>query len=338
MSSIRILSAKDINALFTIDMALAAVEGAYRQKNAGTGSVWPMVFHEFHHGVADLDIKSGDLQDEEIFGLKLVSWFGPNAAKGLPDLFGTSMIFDRRTGEPKALLNAGPVTGYRTGAAAAVGARALARPESASLLMVGSGAQSPYLVAATLRALPGICRVRIANPRDPAKAAARLPGFSEKVTALLAACGAALPCPIEAAADLERAVRESDVILTATPSYAPLIRADWVRPGTHLSCIGADMSGKEELDPALFPKARVFGDDTAQCFSVGECEIPHRDGLLDALDAEIGEVLLGTKPGRRSSEEITIFDSTGIALQDLASAAVIVKRAEERGLGLLAEL
>ena len=104
MSSIRILNANEIERLFTLDMAVSAVERAYRQKSEG--QVWPMVFHEFQHGVADLDIKSGDLQAEQIFGLKVVSWFGENGDKGLPALFGTSLLFDRRTGAPKALLNA----------------------------------------------------------------------------------------------------------------------------------------------------------------------------------------------------------------------------------------
>ena len=116
MSSIRILNASEIERLFTLDMAVSAVERAYRQKSEGAGQVWPMVFHEFQHGVADLDIKSGDLQAEQIFGLKVVSWFGENGDKGLPALFGTSLLFDRRTGAPKALLNAGPITGLRTGA------------------------------------------------------------------------------------------------------------------------------------------------------------------------------------------------------------------------------
>ena len=337
MSSIRILNASKIESLFTLDMAVSAVERAYRQKSEGAGQVWPMVFHEFQHGVADLDIKSGDLQAEQIFGLKVVSWFGENGDKGLPALFGTSLLFDRRTGAPKALLNAGPITGLRTGAAAAVGARALARPESESLLMVGCGHQSPYLIAATLYAMPGIRRVQAANAKNPARAAEALPALQAKVAELLAACGAERDYTLTAAADLETAVGESDVILTATPSYEPLIRAEWVRHGTHLSCIGADMSGKEELDPALFRTASAFGDDAAQCFSVGECEKPHAAGILMEL-TEIGDVLTGKAPGRTSPAEITVFDSTGIALQDLASAAVILERAESEGAGLTAEL
>ena len=116
MSAIRILSAADVKALFTLPMAIEAVERAYLQKHTKQGGVWPLVFHEFDPGHADLDIKSGNLDAEGIFGLKLVSWFGANPDKGLPALYGTSLICDLATGRPKALLNAGPVTDLRTGA------------------------------------------------------------------------------------------------------------------------------------------------------------------------------------------------------------------------------
>ncbi len=338
MSKIRILSAADVEKLFTVDMALAAVEDAYVQKSDGSGSVWPMVFHDFETGVADLDIKSGDLGAKQIFGLKLVSWFGTNEARGLPELFGTVLLCDRATGAPVALMNAGPITGLRTGAAAAVGAKYLARPDSRSLLMVGCGAQSPYMVAAALYVLPGIERVTLVNPHNPARAAARLPGMAYKVAALLAGCGVKREYTFVSSEDTESAVRGSDVILTATPAREPMIRNAWVQPGTHFSCIGADMSGKQELDTDILRAARVFGDDAGQCFAVGECEIPHREGALDALAAEIGDVILGKAAGRVSPSDVTVFDSTGIALQDLASGAVILDRACELGEGIVVEL
>ena len=338
MSKIRILSAADVEKLFTVDMALAAVEDAYVQKSDGSGSVWPMVFHDFETGVADLDIKSGDLGAKQIFGLKLVSWFGTNEAMGLPELFGTVLLCDRATGAPVALMNAGPITGLRTGAAAAVGAKYLARPDSRSLLMVGCGAQSPYMVAAALYVLPGIERVTLVNPHNPARAATRLPGMADKVAALLAGCGVKREYTFVSSEDTESAVRGSDVILTATPAREPMIRSAWVHPGTHFSCIGADMSGKQELDTDILRAARVFGDDAGQCFAVGECEIPHREGALDALAAEIGDVILGKAAGRVSPSDVTVFDSTGIALQDLASGAVILDRACELGEGIVVEL
>lgn len=335
MSEIRIISAAEVERLFTVKMALEAVEKAYTAKEGGSGSVWPMVFHDFETGVADLDIKSGDLDD--VFGLKLVSWFGENPSRGLPELYGTLLLCARESGAPLALMNAGGITGLRTGAAAAVGAKYLARPDSKRLLMVGCGAQSPYLVAATLCAMPGIESVVLANPHSPSKAVKKLPAMREKVTALLAGSGAERSFEFTATDSLEAAVREADIILTATPAREPMIKADWVQPGTHLSCIGADISGKQEIDSAVFAAARAFGDDRAQCFAVGECEIPHRDGILTEL-TEIGAVMLGKAHGRLTSDDVTVFDSTGIALQDLASAAVILERAEAIGVGTVVTL
>ena len=338
MAKVRILSASDIEKLFTLDMAVKAVENAYRQKSTGEGSVWPMVFHEFVHGEADLDIKSGDLKCENIFGLKVVSWYGSNEKHGLPDLFGTSLLFDRETGEPKALLNAGPVTGLRTGAAGAIGARVFARQNSEKLLMVGCGAQSPYLIAATLFAMPSIRQVMLCNPRNPAKAEEKLACLSAKVESLLHGCGAERTYTTEAATDLEAAVKNSDIILTATPSYEPMIRTEWVQPGTHFSCIGSDMTGKQEIDSDILGRALVFGDDEKQCLSVGECEKPYQQGVIAGLKAEIGDVITGKAEGRQKETDITVFDSTGIALQDLSSAAVILAEAEKKNIGTIAEL
>ena len=138
---------------------------------------------------------------------------------------------------------------------------------------------------------------------------------------------------IAAAPDLEKAVRHSDVILTATPAREPFIKAEWVQPGTHISCVGADMSGKQEVDSALFASAKVFGDDTAQCLSVGECEVPYKAGVFSGHICEIGGVISGAEAGRTDASDITIFDSTGIALQDIATAAALLQAAQETGKG-----
>ncbi|MBQ3533468.1 MAG: ornithine cyclodeaminase family protein [Oscillospiraceae bacterium] len=338
MGTIRILSAADVKALFTLPMAIEAVEKAYLQKHTGQGGVWPLVFHEFDPGRADLDIKSGNLDAEGIFGLKLVSWFGANPDKGLPALYGTSLICDLATGQPKALLNAGPVTDLRTGAAGAIGAKYLARKDSKNLLMVGCGELSPYLIAATLLALPQLQQVTVVNPRHPEKAAQKLPAIEAKVNSLLSAAQCDHSYCMAAAEDTEQAVRQADVILTATQSRGALIRREWLKPGTHISCVGADMSGKQEIDETILAEARVFGDDAAQCFSVGECEAAVRAGLLSALDGELGAVIAGDVPGRTDEGQITVFDSTGIALQDLVSAAVILHKAEKENRGTVTEL
>ena len=338
MSRIRVIAADDVKALFTLPMALEAVERAYLQKQTGQGGIWPLVFHEFDPGHADLDIKSGNLDAEGIFGLKLVSWFGANPQKGLPALYGTSLICDLATGQPRALVNAGPVTDLRTGAAAAIGAKYLAGKDSRCLLMVGCGELAPYAIAATLLALPQLQRVVLVNPHHPEKAAQMRQTIEDKVRMLLETSGAARSVSLEAQTDVEQAVRQADVILTATPSREAMICRQWVKPGTHISCVGADMSGKQELDARILADARVFGDDIAQCMSVGECEAAVKQSLLTALAGEIGAVIAGELPGRTDEEQITVFDSTGIALQDLASAAVILKKAEMLGVGTHCEL
>lgn len=338
MGKIRVLSGEDIEKVFNLNMALEAVEKAYVQKHTGSGQVWPMVFHEFEPGKADLDIKSGNLNEEDIFGLKVVSWYGANPSKGLPALFGTSLIFDLKTGEPKAVLNAGPITAYRTGAAGAIGAKYLARKDSKNLVVVGCGEIAAYLTAATLIVMPQLETVTVVNPWKPELAEECLAEMTAKVDELLKESSVERKAGIASSLQTEEAVKAADIILTATPSYEPLVKAEWVKPGTHFSCVGADLTGKQEIESAIFAGARVFGDDTAQCFNVGECEKPHKEGILKELNGEIGAVIAKAAEGRTSDEDITIFDSTGIALQDLASAAVVLREAEAQNYGVEAEL
>ena len=160
------------------------------------------------------------------------------------------------------------------------------------------------------------------------------------VLALLAACGAERSYTLEAAADLEAAVRQSDVVLTATPSYAPLIRAEWVRPGTHLSCIGADMGGKQEIASAIFRNAVVVCDDRTHCMEAGEMELPLREGVIQASDirCEIGKLILGRAKGRENEEQITIYDACGMALLDIACAKAALELAEQNNIGQIVEI
>ena len=254
MTEMTVLNGAAIEELLTIPMAVEAVEQAYLEKSRCGAALWPMVFHEFDPGHADLDIKSGNLDGLGFYGLKVVSWFGANPDRGLPALYGTSLLFDLATGAPKALLNAGPITDFRTGAAGAIGAKYLARPDAETLLMAGTGALAPYLIAASLYLLPQLKTVYVTNPHHPAQSAVACEVIIPQVKKLLSACGGC-HAAITAAPDLEKAVKHSDVILTATPAHEPFLKAEWVQPGTHISCIGADMSGKQEVDSALFAAA-----------------------------------------------------------------------------------
>ena len=339
MSVIRIINGEVAEKVLNLNDAIMAVERAYAAHSVGRGILWPMVAAVFKEQDGDMDIKSGCLADEGVYGLKLVSWFGGNAEKNLPQLTGTTLLFDAGTGLPLALLNANAMTGLRTGAAGAIGAKYLARPDSKAMLMVGAGNQSPFQIAAMLLVMKNIDMVRLANPFDPSLAERRAAEIISKVKNLLTAAGTERDFELEPVADLEKAVSASDVITTATPSYKPMIMDGWVKPGTHFSCIGADMSGKEEIDARIFARARVFADDIKQAAAVGETEIPVRDGIIAKEDiGTIGGVIAGSVKGRLSAQDITVFDSTGLALQDLAIAKRALEVAEKLGLGTVCTL
>ncbi len=338
MFKVRVLNQENIKKVLDMASVIEAVERVYVLKHQKKADVFPMVFHEFERGVADMDIKSGYLKEADIFGLKLVSWFGENGKKDLPALIGTTLVFDGKTGVPVGLLSAEHVTGMRTGAAGAIGAKYLARKNSESLLMVGTGHQALFQIGAVLTALPGIRKVMVHSPRTKGKAEK----FCEVVEANLKRMfpGISFEATFEAANDLEAAVRVSDIIITATPSRQAMILREWVKAGTHISCIGADMEGKQEIDEKLYETARVFVDDFKQAASVGETETAVAKGIvrLDDPLPEIGEVIDGDAEGRQSDKDITIFDSTGIALQDLMVSKLALDKAESLGIGDIIDL
>ena len=340
MAAITILSASDIEQVFTIADALEAVEDAYRQKAEGKGVAWPMVYAAFDPGVADMDIRSGELAASGLFGLKLTAWFSGNPAQGLPEIYGTTLICDNKTGAPLALLNASAITGLRTGAAGALGIKWLARKDARNLLVAGAGHQSAYQVAAVLAACPGITHVEVWDPRKAEAPEARVALMRDQVAKMLAAAGIKRSYELVAVADGEAACARADAIITITPATSPIIRRDWVRPGTHISCVGADMEGKQEVESALDAAARLYVDDRAQSVASGELEVAVKEGAISEGDivAELGEVIAGKAEGRTSDEQITVFDTSGIAVQDLASSKVAYERAIEAGLGVTVEL
>ena len=160
------------------------------------------------------------------------------------------------------------------------------------------------------------------------------------IYAVMERSGVRRTAALEGISSMEEGVRRSDIIITMTPSRKPMIQKEWVKPGTHLSCVGSDMSGKQEIDGHIFENARVFVDDMEQAVNVGECEIPIKEGLFgkEKIAAEIGDLLNGKVKGRTSDEEITIFDSTGIALQDLTVAALALREAKEKNMGCVVEV
>ena len=336
---IKVLSRNDLIQILEMPDVIAGVEAVYKAKAEGNVVAWPLVEHHFDDEGALMDIRSGGAFGEVgIHGAKLLNNFPGNKALGLPVFTGVLMCFDSTTGMPMGVMDASYITSMRTGAAAAIGAAALARPDSENLLLVGAGLQSIYLLAATLIKMPQLKRVRVIDTYAPENAVIYVGSIRDRLKDELGVDAEGVE--FEAVSDMKAAVGESDVILTVTRSTSPLIMKDWLKPGTHLSCIGADMLGKEEIDPEIFRTARAFADDAKQCCTVGEMEIPAKMGIIspDTVAGEIGQVLAGQKPGRLSPEDITVFDATGLAALDLVTAKAAVRSANEKGLGTTVEI
>jgi alanine dehydrogenase len=237
--------------------------------------------------------------------VKLVTVYPRNAAAGLPALDATVAVFDQRDGRLRAILDGVVLTVRRTAAASALAAALLARPDSASLLVIGTGALAPALARAHLAAQPALCNVRIWG-RTPAKAEAMAAGLRAEGIAA------------EAAPELDAAIAEADTIVTATTATQPIIRAASVRPGTHLSLVGAFTPTMAEAEPALMKRARVFADDRASVLvKGGEVAQAIAAGLIAeaAIEADLAD-LVRTVPPRRP-DDITVFKSVGFAALDL---------------------
>jgi alanine dehydrogenase len=242
----------------------------------------------------------------------------------LPTVFSILIYTHPETGFPLAICDGSFHTVMRTGAAAAVSAKWLARPDSKTLAIVGAG----HMAEGTLATCNEIFRwhdVRVWS-RTPQTLDHFVASEQPKYPHLR----------IRTSTNLEDVVRGADVVVTVTPARAPIVMNDWIAPGTHIAALGADKSGDQELDPRILQRARIFVDDVRQCRTDGEINVPLARGLIQETDiaGEIGEVIAGKKPGRTSPAEITLFDSTGIALQDSATVPLEYERAVAAGVGV----
>ncbi|MEA4987191.1 MAG: ornithine cyclodeaminase family protein [Anaerovorax sp.] len=339
MSNVRILNAEETKKLLSMAAVIRTVEQVYSEKAKGDTVVFPLVFHEFDPGHADMDIKSGWVKRADVFGLKLVAWFEGNKQKDLPMLSGTILVCDGSTGQPVGILDGAYITGIRTGAAGALGAKYLARPESENLLIVGAGHVATFQIAATLMLMPNIKKVRIYDP-IVFKGAKKMADTIRETLVHDFKMTIAKDIVFEAVEDIQEATKKSDVVITVTPSKSPIILKEWVKPGTHFSCIGADMKGKQEIDGNILASARIFVDDVAQNCNVGEIELPLKAGLISKKDiiGELGHIINGVAVGRENDEQITVYDATGTALLDLLTGKLALDMAEKQNVGVCVTL
>lgn len=242
----------------------------------------------------------------------------------LPTVFSILIYTEPETGFPLAIVDGSYHTVMRTGAAAAVSAKWLARKDSRRLAIVGAGHMAEGALATCNEVF------RWDEVRVWSRSQATLDGFVQEQQPKYSSF------EISPSTDLEEVVRGADVVVTVTPAREPIVKAEWISPGTHIAAVGADKKGDQELEGTLLTRARIFVDDIRQCRTDGEINVPLSEGLIseDRIAGEIGEVITGKKPGRTSDDEITIFDSTGIALQDSATVPLEYKRAMEKGVGI----
>jgi len=333
----RVMNRNDIMQVIEMAPTVQAVENVYTMKSRGEAVAWPTVFHIFEEGQRDMDIRSGYLPGEHIFGHKTIGFFAGNAEKGMPTLMATINVFDEFTGAPVGILEGAYITGVRTGAAGAIGAKYLARKDSETLFILGAGNQAAYQIAATIVCFPDLKKVYVADLLCPENAEKFVAGIRARLLDELGVDASGVS--FEATNEPEITVPLSDIVITVTPAREPVIRKEWVRPGMHFSTVGSDMEGKEELDPEIFARAKVFVDDMEHCVEAGEVEIPVKKGIVSEADInEIGDLILGNCEGRTSDEDITIYDPAGMALLDIAAAKVALDLAEEKDLGTTVEL
>ena len=291
----------------TYPEAIEAVETTFAEHCMGRVQMPPKIYVTLEKG--DFRTMPAYLPASGIAGVKVVNVHPQNRAAGLPSVIALTIILDVDTGVPKAILNATALTDIRTGAAGAVATMHLAQSDARTLGLVGSGRQAMAQMKA-ITAVREIDEVLVWS-RDIARAE------------MFAADNTDQNCR---AAPLEE-VCGSEIICTTTPSQAPLVKNEWIRPGAHINAIGADAPGKQELDPELLRRSRIFVDDYEQATHSGEINHPISEGVYDPaeLAGTLGEVVCGKKR-RENMDDITIFDSTGLAIQDLAVGAIVMKK------------
>lgn len=297
--------------------AFTAVEAVFSAMASSDAYNFPVIREAIGHADALYGFKSGFDKAGLTLGVKAGGYWPGNMAKGLTNHQSTVFLFDPDTGMLQALVGGNYLTAVRTAAASSVSIAHLARENSKVLGMIGAGHQAAFQLRAA------------AEQRDFERVVAW--NFHPEMLDNLAKVSEELGLPFEAATQ-EEVGAQADVIISITAAHEPLMMKEWVKPGTHIACMGTDTKGKQEIDPALIAAATIFTDEIAQSITIGETQHAINAGLIKETDiTSIGKVINKVHPGRISDEEITLFDGTGVGLQDLAVASVAAKLAEEQG-------
>lgn len=322
-----VLARRDVARLLDMDACIAAVERAFALHAAGA-TIAPGVLGS-HVAGGGFHVKTAGLTaDAHLFAAKVNANFPDNpVSRGLPTIQGVIVLFDADCGRPLAVLDSIEITSVRTAAATAVAARHLARTDASVVTICGCGEQG----RSQLRAL---CAVR------PLRKAFAFDTSPDRATQYAAEMRRELALDVVAIEELSAATRQSDIIVTCTTARRWFLGRDDVPPGCLVAAVGADNPEKQELEPTLLAASTVVVDLLEQCAVMGDLHHAIVAGAMtrESVHAELADVVSGQKPGRRSAEEITVFDSTGTALQDVAAAWLVYQRAVAEGAGIRVQL
>jgi alanine dehydrogenase len=308
-----LLDKHQVDALLSPDDVLRAVREAFVLHSEREGRVFPVVREPLSTGGV-FGIKSGDVQAQGLLGFKAAGFWPANRQRGGEPHQATILLIDPATGRPLCVIDGNAVTTVRTGAAGGLGLQQLARPDSTRLCVFGTGVQAQIQLDFALRLLPSLREVLYVGA-DGQRNTAFEARFAQR-------------CSIAPAGDRNAAVAQSDIVITATPGAGALFDLQAVQPGTHLNCVGADTRGKRELPDGLLPRVRLVVDDRTQASQIGEAQ-----WAPGTASIELGDLLTGKAPFARAPADITVFDMTGLALQDLTVARLLHQRAAATGTG-----
>jgi alanine dehydrogenase len=316
-----LLTRTDVSSLLKFEEYVTVVEEAFALHAAGKTAKPGLLHVELPEG--EFHIKAGELKlRKQYFALKVNGGFFHNAERfGMPNIQGLIVLFDGDNGYPLAVMDSRIITSNRTGAATAVAAKYLARPDSNTATIFGSGVQARVQLRALVSVLP-IKTVYVVGRNQ-----SKLDDFQREMSKELG-------LRVEPVGEATTALKNSDVCVTCTPSRRPIVNAQDVAPGTFIAAVGADSPDKQELDPELLLRNKLVVDLLDQSAHVGELHHALDQGMRrEDVHAELGEIIVGKKTGRVSQDEIIVFDSTGTSLQDVASAAAVYEKALESGQG-----
>ncbi len=316
MGKLAVISEETVQKIVTRQLAFDAVTDAFEAVAADRSQVFDVVIGTGLNDGEAFAIKSGLDRENERVGFKCGTYWAGNQDMDLPAHGSTILLLNPETGFPQVLVSASLLNGYRTAAANAIAVSSLARPDAAVLGVIGAGHQAEQEIRA-------VAEVRsLSSMKIFTRSETRGSWIRDRLQDI------EIDMQLTSAED---AVRGSDIVVTVTPSKSPLVRDEWIEEGTHISAMGADDYGKHELDTAILKRARLFADYPQQSIVIGEFQTAYKDGLIKSADdiCALGLVTLGKSPGRTSDNEITVFDSSGIAIQDLNVAGAIFEAAQQ---------